>query len=379
MMKKSQLIFPFVLALSGVLLNLSGCNLANSADYGGDGLAAPKANLNIVDASTGNLYSEQQEITLETSGEGSRNSSVASCITTLYQKDDTGLFDTKGQAMGEVTQCGRTNMVMPSVGQYILDLVVTDDLGATASTQRTITVVEPIFDALFTAQQYASTSTDANGVTYDDSVMGIRLDATASLTGRSDAQLAYNWTVRLKLDNNTELTVDSFVSQEPITTLQVDTAGIYVVQLTLTDNYGNRDVVQDSVSIYSAFAEEFAPDFNMYTTLVDTTATPPTYALGQINGIETSLFAPNTLQVDVLPNNSQADYAYCRLLSATQQEVTQPDYIQFDANAVSKICYLPVIVGGTYIVEVTVIATDGTEHALQKTVRFIDEVLEDAN
>lgn len=325
--------------LAGMTLPLQGCNLANSADY--DGYAdEPSASIAIKStepsANTDGSYEENTEITLRASGTGSNNSGIQTCDLSLFKLGTDDVFGTT--AISSVTGCGETTMVAPSTGTYKLVLTVTDDNQKTAKTEKSIKVSESILNSEFTATQQTNT-------------MQINLDASTSTKGEGGTITSYAWQVRLKVDDSTTTNVSSQTNSSPETKVVVDSDGIYVIQLTVTDAGSNTDVEQQQVAISSSTS--LVPEFSFTNS--------------------TGFVAPSDLLVQISASEaSNLNHLICYLWLYSSGEIAETATYQVYAenSTTQSSCSIPIPAAGLYAVDVKAVNNDGSEHVRRKVIQL---------
>lgn len=325
----------------GLTLPLAGCNLANSADSESAGSDEPSASLTIksVDPvpNTNGSIEENAELTLVASGIGSKNSGVKSCDISLYRFDSSDVFGTT--AVSSIPGCGETIMVAPATGRYKLVLTVTDNNDKTAKTEKKIEVAKSILNAEFTVAQ-------------EPNKMQMNLDASTSTKGAGGEIVSYLWKVKLKLDDlTTPLTFTTQTNSSPETSVVVNSDGIYVVELTVTDKGNNTDVEQKQIEMTSSGA--LIPNFNAvtagFTAPGNLTVQLDTADLTNINSLTWSLFTYST--EDGLATSPA-------IWDVTHVAPSGADWT------------IPVPVAGLYIIELKVINNDGNEHRRRKIYRI---------
>lgn len=326
--------------LMGAILPLQGCNLANSADSVSNGSDEPSASLSIKSAlpaaNTDGSFEESTELTLVASGSGSRNSGIDSCDLSLFKLGTDDVFGTT--AISSITGCGETTMVAPTTGIYKLVLTVTDENAKTAKTEKSIKVASSILNAEFSATQ-------ATGL------MQINLDASTSTKGQGGSIVSYTWQVRLKIDDSSTADVSTQTNSSPETKVVVNSDGIYVIQLTVTDAGSNTDVEQQQVAISST--DPLVPEF---------TLNSPTGFVAEDN-LEVSIDTTEAANIDHVN-------CYLWLYDGTALSETPISESYAELSVAHPTCTLPVYEAGVYTVEVEAINSEGNEHSRYKVIQY---------
>jgi len=334
--------FNYTIILLFVSSLLVSCNLANSASYEeatpDEGLDTPTASLTITNAPSDNRFQEREALEISVSGQGSRNSKLASCVTSLYPRLNTSAFSTT--AVNTAESCTSATITPPSNGEYRLELVVTDDNSMTAKDEASIIITETVLNAEFTATNPTGTL--------------INLDASDSRSGSNGEIVSYAWQVRLKVDDSSAFGSVTQTNSSPTTSVSVETDGIYVIQLTVTDGNGNTDIQQESISINATGT--FIPDFNSgateYNELVDNDATDP-------------FEAPGNLLLEITNSGAFPDdvnRVICNLYDSSSLDTIVETANANFLNVTTPSCELPVVAAATYIVEVKVILNNEAEY-----------------
>lgn len=372
--------------LLGLSMAMSGCNLANSANGAGTMAipvdstttgttttttttdtnttpvmtSVPVASISIVNPSSDNVYLEQQNLTIDVSGTTTNGAVITECMTSLYQLKSTDVFGSSGTLMSSLDTCGQTTMLLPTAGRYLLKLQVTDSYGKTAKASQSFVVSSNPLNAEFSVVQGVE-SINSTGS------MRLNLDASKSLKGAAGEIKSYAWTVQLKVDDSaTYINAQTQTNKSPTTSMVVNTDGVYVVHLTITDTLGNSDSEQQQVFVSSNATSRFIPNFDM--SWDDGT--------GAIVGVAGAVAAGNLVVTIDNTNLLDINHGLCSLFlqdpAATPTAGVEPVPTEFAyadfVNSVTPNCYLPIIVAGIYVVELKVVSSLGTEYIRRKVI-----------
>ncbi|MBN2865804.1 MAG: hypothetical protein JXK16_07330 [Thiotrichales bacterium] len=247
---KSILLTSAGLLSAFALLNLSGCNAANSGDTPSTGLAEPTAELAVTASSrsmtAAGYYYENTNLTVLASSEGSEFSSSTCVLTFDYKSAPTADFVT--QETKESCNDYEFNLYS-GPGVYRWSLEATDENGKVADTQIFATAItDPAADVYLPTNPdaevriiSASTTPDANGYYVENTVITSDLLAIGSQRSTVTCEVTLDYQSN---DDGAVFTNRDTVNSCDVQDFNLDNGpGIYRVKLVVTD--GNDLIAED--------------------------------------------------------------------------------------------------------------------------------------
>ncbi len=320
---------------------LSGCNLANSADDGSEKNATANISIqsSIPIANTSGYYQEKSIVVVNATGSGSK-SSLVTCVTTISQKANSVIDYT---VVDVITGCGNKEVALVNgAGAYKIKLVVTDGNSKTAESQKfAIVLPTTIGSDVFLSANFTATPSTSSESTFD-----IALDATSSTKGETGDISTYTWQIRKK-ENDATSTLVSTVGpvNSPLTSVVVQSDGIYVVKLTIVDN-GSKTASTTKTFTVSTGGDLLIADFSI------------TIPAGG---------APINIQVDASTSTVTNIDHYAWDLYASDALTASIYHVETESVQAN----IPIVGSGIYLIRLRVIDTIGNEHEMTRTFQIL--------
>lgn len=326
------------LILSLLSVFLYGCNLANSSDADKVQKNA-SANISIQSSSptvnASGYYQEKSIIIINATGVGSKDSAI-NCVVTVSQKANSVTTYTD---VDVINGCGQQTVgLVNGAGDYKIKLLVTDANSRTAEAQ-TFAIVVPtsVGSDSFLSANFSATPSVVAASTFD-----IVLDATSSTKGETGDISTYTWQIRKKEnDSVTNLVSTIGPIHSPVTSVVVQSDGIYVVKLTIVDN-GSKTASTIKTFTVSTAGSLLVADFTI------------TIPVGTV---------PLNIQVDGSTSTIASVDHYAWDLFASGALTTSIYHVESE----SAIANIPIVTAGIYLIRLRVIDAIGNEHEVTRT------------
>lgn len=322
---------------------LAGCNLGSSTSEKqiSTPLLEPRVRISSIKPTeqakpltTEGYYHINDEIlvTLETAG--SQNSDVT-CSVSLQYLSSGSFVDSPS---GSIAACNTIYFSLTTDAKvYRVLAKVTDANSKTSQTQRFLILSQddiPYLMADFTPTIVSTSSSYA-----------IKLDATSSKVGETGSIVSYVWQMSLKQDDSSTALVQTLTENGPVTSVAVNSDGIYVVKLTVTDAGGKASSMTKLFSVG-------IPGDDLEVSFVTTSVNPS---------------APLNLAVDASGSNVTAGVKHYIWQVYNSEDLTVKLYD--DVVTESAVTTLPIITAGTYVIKLKIIDISGNEHEYSRVVQ----------
>ncbi len=347
-----KLLAVVVFGLLAILMgSLEGCNVASSATDKQVSTLSSEPYVRSVSISPKtfsltslNEYTSGDTIDVSVDAIGSNNSAVSCSVSLQYLDIGSKTFsDVPG---GTVSSCSNIEFNLNlGAGDYKLLAKVTDGNSKTVEVQKFLKVRpdpnHPYLQASFT-------------VTPDSNFLEINLDATKSQTGATGEIVTYQWQIRQKFDDGTNAAVSTLTESAPKTSVVLNNDGIYVVQLTVTDQGGKTSTSTRQLNVSSG---------NSLIVVFDATVTS---SIGSTNPAGSFPADINVAISNTSNITAGVDHYIWRMFDSKGQVVPIGDlnYVQTE----SPTAILPAFKSDDYLIQVKVVDKTGNEHTFSRIV-----------